>query len=244
VRYVVGAYGVTVPPAFLMQSRRDAGSATPELAMLAGARVAFANEIEAGSRLSGQTVKTAVSTEHITARPLYGAPFTFAPTHKLFIRGNHRPIVTDDDEGIWRRIQLVPFELDVPASDRDPGLEAKLLTEAPGILRWMVDGFRLWKLHGLMPPKRVLDASLAYRRESDLIAQWIAEHCEVDPSFEVGQRQAYSTYRTWCSEQGLRQISKASFTRALGERGFRAGRESQRGDRQRLYIGLRLQDGW
>lgn len=239
-RHIFGTYAVTVPPAFMMQNRRDGGGATPELAMLAGSRLALANEIEAGSRLSAQTVKVAVSTEHITARHLYGAPFTFAPTHKLLIRGNHRPIVTDDDEGIWRRIVLIPFELDVPTHARDPGLEARLLTEAPGILRWMVEGFTKWQRDGLMIPKRVADASRAYRRESDLFMQWVADQCETGPpAFTVAQKRAYSSYRFWCSEQGLRQFSKASFTRGLLERGFAEGREGG-GMRQHLYTGLKL----
>ena len=239
VRHIMGTYAVTVPPAFMMQSRRDGGGATPELAMLAGARMALANEIEAGSRLSAQTVKVAVSTEHITARALYGSPFTFKPTHKLLIRGNHRPIVTDDDEGIWRRILLVPFDLNVAPQDRDPGLEARLIAEAPGILRWMVEGFVKWRQSGLKVAKRVTDASLAYRRESDLLEQWLSERCERGSAYTAQQRHAYGSYRRWCDEQGLRCFTKASFTRSLVERGIGTGREGA-GERRETYTGLHL----
>lgn len=238
-RYILGNYAATVPPAFMMQSKRDGGGATPELAMLAGARSALANEVEAGSRLSAQMVKVAVSTEHITARPLYGAPFTFQPTHKLLIRGNHRPIITDEDEGIWRRILLVPFDLDVAAADRDPGLEARLVTEAPGILRWLVEGFAKWRLDGLKPCKRMTDASLAYRKESDLLMVWVAEQCDVGPGLSVDQRTAYAHYRHWRNEQGLGQHSKASFTRGLTGHGFGESREGG-GTRQHTYTGLRM----
>ena len=239
VRFIAGTYAATVPPAFMMQNRRDGGGATPELAMLAGVRIALANEIESGSKLSAQTVKVAVSTEHITARQLYGAPFTFAPTHKLLIRGNHRPIITDDDDGIWRRILLVPFALDVAPAHRDHGLEARLLTEAPGILRWTVEGVAKWQAGGLRPAKRVQDASLAYRKDSDLLMQWVAERCEVAAGFDVPQAGAYGNYRLWCHDQGLRQYCKASFTRGLIERGFGEGRQGG-GARQRLYTGLRI----
>lgn len=206
---------------------------------LAGVRVALANETESGSKLSAQMVKVAVSTEHITARALYGAPFTFAPTHKLLIRGNHKPIVTDDDEGIWRRIVLVPFELDLSPEGRDPGLEARLLTEAPGILRWMVEGFMKWQSDGLKLSKRMTDASRAYRKESDLLMQWVTDNCDAGPTLSVPQRTAYDNYRFWCNGQGLRQFSKVSFTRGLAERGFKEGR-SGTGTRQHTYIGLQL----
>jgi len=242
VRHVMGSYAATAPTQFLTQGRRDAGAASPELAMLPGVRWLAANETEAGSRLSAQMVKTVVSTEHIAARPLYGNPFSFAPTHKLCVRGNHRPIVADNDEGIWRRIHLVPFDLNLAPEDRDHGLEARLLAEAPGILRWMVDGFALWRKAGLRDvPARIANASRAYRKESDIFGQWVDQNCDMGtgPGFAVDQRAAYAAYRMWAVDQGLQAMAKVSFTRALKERGIGEGREGG-GSRAHTYTGLRV----
>jgi putative DNA primase/helicase len=239
IRHVFGTYAASAPSTFLMQSRRDAGSATPELAMLPGVRLLMANEVEAGSRLSAHMLKVATSTEHIAARPLYGHPMSFKPTHKMIIRGNHRPIIVDDDEGIWRRIDLVPFDLKLKPDQRDGGLEARLMREAPGILAWMVRGFALWREHGLKQCRRVRDASLAYRKDSDLLGQWMDDACDVGQGFEVPQRHAYGQFRAWCQDQGLRQPSKKAFTRGLRERGVGERREST-GARAELYAGIRL----
>lgn len=239
VRYVFGTYAASAPSTFLMQSRRDSSSATPELAMLPGVRLLMANEVEAGSRLSAHILKVAVSTEHIAARPLYGHPMSFKPTHKTIIRGNHRPIIVDDDEGIWRRIDLVPFDLKLTPAERDGGLEARLLSEAPGILAWMVRGFARWRQDGLRPCRRVMDASLAYRKESDILGQWLDDACDVGQGYEVAQRAAYGHFRQWCGDQGLRYPSKKSFTRILRERGISDRRDST-GTRAELYTGLRL----
>lgn len=239
VRHVFGTYAASAPSTFLMQSRRDAGSATPELAMLPGVRLLMANEVEAGSRLSAHMLKVATSTEHIAARPLYGHPMSFKPTHKMIIRGNHRPIIVDDDEGIWRRIDLVPFDLKLKPDQRDGGLEARLMREAPGILAWMVRGFALWREHGLKQCRRVREASLAYRKDSDLLGQWMDDACDVGQGFEVPQRHAYGQFRMWCQDQGLRQVSKKAFTRGLRERGVGERREST-GARAELYTGIRL----
>jgi putative DNA primase/helicase len=238
-RYIFGTYAATAPSAFLMQSRREAGGATPELAMLPGVRMLLANEVEAGSKLSAQTLKVAVSTEHMAARALYGNPFSFKPTHKLFVRGNHRPIITDDDEGIWRRIDLVPFDLNLAPEDRDHALEGRLLTEAPGILRWMVEGFARWRREGLRQPRRVRDASLAYRRDSDVLGQWLDDACDVAQGLMVPQRTAYVAFRQWCVDQGLRCPAKKSFTRSLKERGVGESREGS-GTRAETYTGIRL----
>ncbi len=243
IMFIMGSYAGMAPSAFLMLKGKDTGGATPDTANLAGRRIVMANEVEAGSTMSGQTVKVAVSTEAITARRLYGAPFTFRPTHKLFLRGNHRPIINDNDEGIWRRIDLVPFELNLSPEQRDQGLEARLLEEAPGILAWMVRGFKKWRRDGLRPAGRVHAASLAYRNESDLLAQWVTDCCATgrDDSgmFAEVQQIAYANYRMWCHEQGLRQYTKKSFTRGLVERGFGTGRQGS-GDRRETYTGLKL----
>ena len=243
IMFILGTYAGVAPSAFLMLKGRDNGGATPDTANLAGKRLVLANEVEAGATMSGQTVKVSVSTEAITARPLYGNPFTFKPTHKLFIRGNHKPIINDNDEGIWRRIKLVPFDLNLSPEQRDTHLEKRLLSEAPGILAWMVRGYQNWMRDGLRPARRVHAASLAYRQESDLLAQWVTDCCDVGRDdaglFSVIQRGAYQNYRMWCHDQGLRTYAKRSFTRGLVERGYREGRQGS-GSRSELYIGLRL----
>ena len=241
---LMGSYGGVAPAAFLMYRRGgDANGPTPDIANLAGKRVVAANEVEAGSNVSGQILKTTTSTEPITARGLHSPPFTFQPTHKLFVRGNHKPIISDNDEGIWRRIDLIPFDLNLPPERRDQGLEGRLLGEAPGILAWMIRGFAKWKREGLRPARKVRDASLLYRQESDLLAQWVADNCEVGQDtkgiFTALQARAYANYRGWCHDQGLRQFSKKSFTRGLTEQGFNQARMSV-GQRETTYVGFRL----
>lgn len=238
-RFIMGSYAAVGSPTLLMVSRREAGSATPELAMLVGVRLLLLNETEGGSRLSGMTLKIVASTEHISARPLYGAPFSFAPTHKVFMRGNHLPNVTETDEGTWRRIDLIPFDLKLSPDECDPDLESTLKAEAPGILRWMVEGFAKWRQSGLKPPERVQNASVGYRNASDVIGQWIDEQCETGPTCTAVKADAYARFRMWAHDEGLNQMSKKTLTRRLAERGVGSGRETT-GARRELYTGLRL----
>jgi len=238
-RFIMGSYAAVGSPTLLMVSRREAGSATPELAMLVGVRLLLLNETEGGSRLSGMTLKIVASTEHISARPLYGSPFSFAPTHKVFMRGNHLPNVTETDEGTWRRIDLIPFDLKLSAEECDPELETTLRAEAPGILRWMVEGFAKWRRFGLKPPVRVQNASVGYRNASDVIGQWIDEQCETGPTCTAVKADAYARFRMWAHDEGLNQMSKKTLTRRLAERGVGTGRETT-GARRELYAGLRL----
>ena len=52
---------------------------------------------------------------------------------------------------------------------------------------------------------------------------------------EYEQAAAYADYRMWCTEQGLRPVTKKSFTTGLAERGI-TGR--QNGKRIRVYVGI------
>jgi putative DNA primase/helicase len=237
VRRIIGTYGGAVPANFLMVSKRDGESATPSLATLPGARIVQANEVEAGARLSAQTVKVATSTDAISARHLYGRQFTFTPTHTLWIRGNHKPIITDNDEGIWRRVVLIPFDRHFSADEKDVGIEEKIMQEAPGVLAWMVRGCLAYHRQGLRRARRVAAASQAYRAESDLVGQWIDERAVRAPVGAWPQNEAYIDYRNWCSEQGLHPMAKKSLTSALLERGFGGGQETT-GGRRRTYRGL------
>ena len=107
----------------------------------------------------------------------------------------------------------------------------------------MVRGFAKWKREGLRPARKVRDASLLYRQESDLLAQWVVDNCEVGHDtkgmFSAIQARAYANYRGWCHDQGLRQFAKKSFTRGLIEQGFKQARMSV-GQRETTYVGFRL----
>lgn len=237
-RRILNSYAGSVPANFLMISNRDGEAATPSLARLPGVRMAQANEVEAGARLSAQAVKVAASSDAIAARHLHKATFEFTPSHTLWVRGNHRPIITDTDDGIWRRIRLVPFDAQFGPGDKDVNLEEKLMAEAPGILAWMVRGHREYLRRGLKPARRVSDASAAYRKDSDLVAQWISERTEQGAGAGWAQVEAYQDYREWCGEQGLmRAMTKRSFTLSLTERGIREGREGG-GARRFTYSGM------
>ncbi|MGV8893173.1 MAG: DNA primase family protein [Burkholderiaceae bacterium] len=237
-RHLGGGYVGAVPANFLMVSKRDGESATPSLAALVGARVVQANEVEAGARLSAQMVKVATSTDAISARHLYGRQFTFTPTHTLWVRGNHKPIITDNDEGIWRRLVLIPFDRHFTAEEKDTGLEAAIMREAPGVLAWMVRGHLEYRQRGLRRAARVAAASHAYRIESDLVGQWIDEQATRGPGCVWQQRDAYLDYSEWCTGQGLHPMAKKSLTTSLKERGFNEGQETT-GGRLRIYRGLK-----
>jgi putative DNA primase/helicase len=140
-----------------------------DLAMLRGARLVTASETEEGRAWAESRIKQLTGGDPISARFMHQDFFTFRPTFKLTIIGNHRPLLRNVDEAARRRFNLVPFNR-VP-SQPDPLLEQKLKAEWPGILRWLIKGCLDWQENGLMRPKSVIQATEAYFEDQDLFSQ-------------------------------------------------------------------------
>jgi len=216
---LLGDYVLTAPAEMLM--RRDKGAATNDVARLVGVRLLMANETRNGQAFDDLMLKTLVSTERMSARFLYQEYFDFWPTHKILIRGNHKPLIADETDGAWRRIRLVPFDLRLAEGDVDIQLEGVLMEEAEGILAWAVRGCQAWQEGGLVSSPRINSASACYRTECDLIGEFL-EGYTLDPQGQISQQTLWDDWRSWCQNNGVREGSKKAFTRKLEGRGVRA----------------------
>jgi P4 family phage/plasmid primase-like protien len=200
----------------------DANRVRNDVAALSGARFVSASEADKGARLSEALVKSVTGKERIKARFLYKESFEFMPAFKLFLAVNHRPVITGGDEGIWRRIMLVPFSVTIPAHERDFQLVEKLTAELPGILAWAVRGCLEWQKTGLAAPARVIAATQEYRDSSDLLASFIEDCCETGSgsAFSVSSTLLYTAWVKWCQEMGEEAGSQKSFSERLPAKGI------------------------
>ena len=235
---ILGGYSVTSPPSLLTARRSGDASPRNDLAALSGARYVSINEMQAGDRLDEQIVKMLAGREPISARFLNKEFFEFTPTFTPWLRTNHKPIITGSEDGIWRRLVLLRFGRQVTESEKDPELEAKLLEEKDGILMWMLTGARSFLDVGLCKSPSMLSDLASYRSDSDLIGEFLSDHTEASPTGRVIQIFLYSNYKAWCSESGVRYMSKKSFTQRLSERGYTDGKSGSK----RFYLGLVFTD--
>lgn len=196
------------------------GGIPNDVAALAGARLVTVSETPEGSRLNESLVKDLTGGDTITARFLRHEFFQFQPQFKLWIRGNHKPQIRGTDDGIWRRLLLIPFTVQIPPEEVDPTLPERLRDELPGILAWAVRGCLDWQRDGLSPPRVVTEAVAAYRSEMDLLGEFIAECCLIAPEAKAQASALYAAYRQWCEGNGHQPVSNTRFGLALGERGF------------------------
>lgn len=200
--------------------KTNGGGIPNDVAMLTGARLVVASEVEEGAKLNEAKIKELTGSDTVTARFLHQEFFAFKPQFKLWIAGNHKPIIKGTDLGIWRRIRLIPFNATISAEEKDSKLQAKLLLELPGILAWAVRGCLAWQRDGLTAPKSVVNATANYRSESDLVGQFLDECCDLAPLAQTSGKVIYMAYRQWSETQGTRAMSATMLARKLTERGF------------------------
>ncbi|MBN9007260.1 MAG: hypothetical protein J0H40_17820 [Rhizobiales bacterium] len=223
VSYVAGDYGETVPiETFLDQGKsRSAGQATPDLAILPGVRMLRTSEPEKNSRLAEAMVKLVTGGEPIQARHLNRDFFKFYPQFKLTISGNYRPTISGSDEGIWRRLRLVPFNVFIPKEERDIHLADKLRAEASGILNRLLDGLRAWCDKGLSEPEDVASATAEYRSASDPMGRFLSLCLEASDGGRVQSSVLYEVFDAWCKSSGEKSWSNRGFSMAMEERGYK-----------------------
>ena len=218
-KHLFGEYYQKAPTEMIMA--KSYGSTIPnDQARLAGVRFAVASEVEAGRRLAEAVVKDLTGGDTIVARFMRQEYFEFTPTHKLWVYGNHQPNVTNTDEGIWRRLKVIPFTQVIPEHERDKQLAGKLIKELPGILNWALQGFKDWRENGLIESPAITEASQQYRQDMDLTQNFITEYCVVSARAETKVSTLFIQYQNWCNEANERPMKKRTFQKALEEKGF------------------------
>lgn len=231
---IMGDYARAAPSSLLTVRRADDSAPRNDLAMLCGARLVSINETQSGDRLDEQIVKSLAGREMISARFLHKEFFEYWPTAKPWLRTNHKPIIIGSDDGIWRRLQLVSFARKFSEDERDPWLESKLMDERDGILAWMVQGCLAWNRHKLKQSASVRRESATYRKESDLLGEFLEEKTKADLDGRVDQSALWSAYRSWHEGNGSSPGTKSSFTKRLSERGYGTSKSTNR----RFYTGI------
>ena len=220
----------------LMRKEGGDNVGNSDIAALQGIRLCFTEETEQDRRMNESLVKKLTGGDTIRARLLYGEPFDFAPTHKLWMFGNHKPLIRGTDKGIWRRVRLVPFTVTIPESERDANLPRKLEEEATGILNWALSGARLWFQEGLRSCKAVDQATEEYQTEMDVIGDYLS-YFELDPQGFVSSSIIKHKWEEYGKENGIRAMMPYNrLSIILKERGFTL---SKNGAGVRGWFGLK-----
>lgn len=214
--WILGDYAYNMPFSTIEQHQRS--SIPNDVAALMGRRFVVASETNDGTRLNEARVKALTGCDPITARFLHSEFFTFEPVAKIWLAVNHKPVVRDDSHGFWRRIRLVPFTQQFAMN---PALADELRAEGLGILAWAVRGCLAWQVEGLQPPSTVCNATREYEEDSDPLAAFLDEACDLSPDAEIKAGELYLHYVKWADRHHLNErerLSSTAFGRKISER--------------------------
>lgn len=238
VHSALGDYATPAPRGLLFRAR---GERHPtELASLHGRRFVTCSEVEEGQTFDEALTKDLTGGDPIECRRMREDFWSFAPTHKLFLAGNHKPTVRGDDEGIWRRMRLVPWLVTIPENERDVRLGEKLRAELPGVLAWAVRGCLAWQAKGLAAPEAVKVATAKYREENDALGEFLRLHVVFEPAATVARKELRERYEGFCKENGDQPFGAKRFAGRLRESGVTERKVRTAGGSRDGWAGVRL----
>jgi putative DNA primase/helicase len=238
---LMGDYAMGADASLLVAQKKQQGGATPDIARMHGKRLVTVNETAEGDHLNESRVKFITSHDTTTARFLYENPFDFTPTHKTWLTTNKKPIIKGTDPGIWRRVQMWPFLFPIPEEERDRYFRQKwLMPELPSILNWALAGLMDYHKQGLAPPLAVTEATEEYRKDMDVLGQWIAARLVSSPETTLKRTDLFRDYEVWSKANVGWHMTSIAFGRELAARKETLGLTEVWLDRERGWRGVAL----
>lgn len=247
---LMGSYAATAKIESLTgTNRRSAGDATPDLVNIVAARMVRASEPEKGVQWQEGLIKQLTGGEPILVRALQENFIEITPIFKLTIGGNHAPDIRGMDDGIWRRLMIVPFDVQIPKEERDPMIVHRMLDEAAGILNWLIEGARAYLEMGLAPPVKVARATDDLRADADPWGKFLDDACVVtgDEADSITSRELMLCFKFWQIRRGEQPYKDRTITTAMKEhsrrwRSPKTGHQFKARETGRFngYDGLRL----
>lgn len=233
IRDVFGDYAANIQPETIMVKSSQSNAINSDIARLKGARLVTSVEPNEGVRLNEGLLKQLTGDDTVTARKLYSEEFEFKPEFKLWMATNHKPIIRGTDTGIWRRIHMIPFDVQIPEDKVDKNLTHKLKAEMTAIFKWCIDGCLMWQREGLQMPVAVLKSVREYRREMDVISAFIEDKCTLEGAVQAST--LYAAYVSWADSNNEYCMSNTKFSTELAKR-F----EKVRGKNYNFFNGISL----
>ena len=233
IRELLNDYAAIIEPSDLVVTRNEPHP-TSRL-KLRGARFATCNEIEGNAKLSDVKVKRMTGGDTLTGRGMGKDFVEFKPTFKPILIANHKPPMQEQDEGIRRRLVLVPFNVTIPNHERNPDLKQQLVAELQGVLAWAVRGCLAWKQDGrLIQPHDIENATLNYLQDNDTVQAFLDECCQVDPQAKETKGDFHTAYSLWCQRSGITAKTSNAVSRQL------KSRFGEVGGKARSWLGVKV----
>lgn len=242
-KHIMKDYAATASSATLVKPYHSVSgsAASPDLVALYRKRLVICNEWDEKTYLNEGLLKVLTGgSDEISVRALYSnSHLNYVPEFVLMLATNHLPNITGMDYGIWRRIIVIPFDINFNdaehAMNRDPHLEQYFKEkEGPGIMNWLIEGYKMWRIEGLNLesdddiPQACINTKGQYKNLMDTIGQFLQECCYTPNTMNADYKQTkaktvdlHKAYTNWATENGFSVKGTKTFSQELLTRRFK-----------------------
>lgn len=230
--------------------------ARPDLIRVLPMRFIYAEEASRSWHLHPDQIKRITGGTPITARAMRSDIYVDSiPAFTPWLVTNHAPTIEGADAALWRRIVVVPFDVQIPKTEEDARFRESLGSPSgrAAILAWLVAGYEAYladpdALQSI--PVGAMVANAKFRAEVSDLAVFLNDVCQTgpvdDPEFRVGPDDLYQTYRAWCETNGVQArdiMSGTKFGREINGEWPRT-RVKEAGKLHWFRKGIRVRRDW
>lgn len=217
-------------------AREKAGKSThDELLHLVGKRVIMVSEIRPGTQLDAELLCRFASGEAHTARGIFKTLQTWDSHPTIWFFGNADPRFGGNLAGLRRRLIRFVFRNRLNKDYR------KILSSPevqPALLKWIVDGARLYLADGLSVPKVIEDDTAELFRREDPLPDFMDE--SLRKGGDAWGDELFHAFETWCENNGYPcRLNASALQHAVLERfGGQRGQINRGGKNKRGIKGV------
>lgn len=194
---MLGKLAAKLPTSLIVGKRTQSSNASPELVRAGmGCRLCILQEPEKGDRINSGLLKEMTGNDTFYARALHKMPITVKPFFKIVIICNAPPKLDDNDQAVWNRVRLIPFEAYFPKDSslvppteeeqvkrkiffRDNDLTEKIDQYVEGVAWLLLYIYKFLKPDIIKEPEKVLTATAEYREKNDYLRYYIKEYTKI-----------------------------------------------------------------
>ena len=210
----MGDYATNISITLLTNKRASSNAASPELAKCKGIRFVVFQEPENEDKIHVGHMKELTGGDKISARKLYKEPVDYRPQFKTLLTCNKLPYIPSNDGGTWRRLRVVPFEIEfvdnpIEAHQRkkDGNLKENINNWKEAFMSILIKKFKEnheRKQNNILigEPIKIKEFTLEYQKSSDIYYEFISEKIEEtnNSSDNIFVGDCYIIFKSWYKE--------------------------------------------
>ena len=213
----MGDYACTLPVSFLTKKSGDSENASPCLSRTKGKRIAVFQEPEQSDCIYVGKMKALTGGDKIMSRALYSEPVEFYIKWKPILVCNRLPCIPSNDQGTWRRIRVLPFEIKFVADPTEPNERKRLNNLDDLINEWhsaflsiLIETYKRYIREGIFEPEKVLINTNQYQNLSDIYSEYIKQKFIItkDKKDKLDIDEVFIDYKNWLKDYNTAEYKK------------------------------------